>query len=191
MPVTHTNRKGKTYYLHEGVTPRGNPKYYFSPKSEGRLAGRMPEGYEIYENPNAQVFLRKVRPKLITDDESRLVKDEMGRHPHLHYCRCDVKGKLITVFEPNQDVAGMLDLLSRFGTVTPAKTARTMEEILSFSPTLRFALVDQHSRTFQTERYCFRGRINDWIEIGSPGTLDTLAPRYVRHVGRESFFDFM
>jgi hypothetical protein len=41
----------------------------FAMKSEGQLADRIPEGFEIYENPNAQVFLRRIPPKIITDEE--------------------------------------------------------------------------------------------------------------------------
>ena len=57
VPITYTNAKGKTYYLHQGTTKTGKPKYYFSMESEGHLAASIPVGFEIYENPNAQVFL--------------------------------------------------------------------------------------------------------------------------------------
>ena len=68
MPITHTNAKEKTYYLHQGTTKTGKPKYSFAMQSEGPLAESMPPGYEIYENPNAQIFLRRIPPKLITDE---------------------------------------------------------------------------------------------------------------------------
>jgi len=191
MPVTHINRKGKTYYLHEGVTSKGNPKFFFSTKSEGRLAVRVPDGFEVYENPNAQVFLRRARPRLITDEEVRLIEEEMKRHPHLRYCRHDVKDNIITVFEPNQDVERTIELLGRFAPVTPRRLAETVERTLSYSPTLRFALVDPQTRTFQAERYCFLGAIDDWIEIGSSGRLEALARGFIKHVGQETFFDLM
>jgi hypothetical protein len=53
VPITHTNAKGKTYYLHQGTTKTGKPKYHFSMQSEGTLAESIPAGFEIYENPNA------------------------------------------------------------------------------------------------------------------------------------------
>ena len=191
MPVTHMNRKGKTFYLHEGVTSKGNPKFFFSTKSEGRLAARVPEGFEVYENPNARVFLRKARPRLITDEETRFIEQEMKRHPHLRYCRCDTKDNLITVFEPNQDVEGLAELLTRFGTARPSQVAETVEQTLSYLPMLRFALVDPQSRTFQAQRFCFLGSIDDWIEIGSPGSLETLARTFVKHLGEDTFFDLI
>ena len=65
MPITYTNAKEKMYYLHQGTTKTGKPKYYFSTKPEGTLAASIPDGFEIYENPNAQVFLRRIPPKII------------------------------------------------------------------------------------------------------------------------------
>jgi len=42
---------------------------------------------------------------------------------------------------------------------------------------------------FQPERYCFRGRIDGWIDIGSPDRLDRLVATYVRHLEKDSFYD--
>jgi hypothetical protein len=39
----------------------------------------MPDGFEIYENPNAQVFIRKIPPQFITDDEKAIVEDGICR----------------------------------------------------------------------------------------------------------------
>lgn len=35
MVVTYVTFRGDTYYLHEGKTKKGNPKYYFSKKNDG------------------------------------------------------------------------------------------------------------------------------------------------------------
>src|SRR5438105_10944484 len=80
VPITHTNAKGKTYYLHQGTTKTGKPKYYFSMESNGELAESIPEGFAIYENPNAQVFLRRIPPKIITDVERQVVEDGMRKY---------------------------------------------------------------------------------------------------------------
>ena len=77
MPITHTNDKGQTFSLYQGITKTGKPKYYFAMQSEGTLAKTTPAGYEIYENPNAQVFLRRIPPKIIADEERRAVEEGM------------------------------------------------------------------------------------------------------------------
>ena len=91
MPVQHINKKGQTFYLHQGITKTGKPKYFFSMKVEETLGDKIPEGFEIYENPNAQVFLRKIQPKIITDEEIRLVERGIKQYSKLKYYQIDVK----------------------------------------------------------------------------------------------------
>ena len=43
---------------------------------------------------------------------------------------------------------------------------------------LRFTLMDESDRLFQTERMCFMGE-PDWLWIGSAGSLESLANQYV------------
>jgi len=70
MPaVAHTNRMGKTSYLHKGKTKKGRDKYFFSPRKYGDLASAIPHGYEIYENHLGQVFLRNTARHLVKNDE--------------------------------------------------------------------------------------------------------------------------
>ena len=66
MPVTHVNRKRDTYYLQAGKTKTGTPRYWFSKSTEGDLVDAIPAGHEVYENPEAQVFLRRIVPHLAT-----------------------------------------------------------------------------------------------------------------------------
>lgn len=75
MSVTHVNRRRDTYYLHAGKTRTGKPRYWFSRSTEGDLVETIPEGYEIYENPDAQVFLRKIVPQLVTPAEIAVVEE--------------------------------------------------------------------------------------------------------------------
>ena len=80
MGVEYTNRKEKRYCLHVGKTKTGKPKYYFSLKTKGQLAEEIPEGFEIYEYPaNAQVFLRKKTPPIISELEKKLVEKELQK----------------------------------------------------------------------------------------------------------------
>jgi hypothetical protein len=49
--------------------------------------------------------------------------------------------------------------------------------------------MDAQRRTFQTQRYCFLGSVDDWIEIGQPGKLTQLVKKYVKHLGKESYLE--
>ncbi len=189
MPIQHVNRKGHTFYLHQGITKTGKPKYFFSTKSEGTLVDKIPDGFEVYENPNAQVFLRKIQPKIITDAEVALVEQGLKQFSKLKYYQIDVKKNTIIVYEANQDV----DILAEFLTFAPkAKEVSTKDSLaqwLTYSPILQFVLVDDGKRTFATQRYCFLGSIDDWIAIGEPDKLQNLVKKYVKHLGQESYYE--
>lgn len=112
MPIQHINRRGQTFYLHQGLSKTGKPKYFFSMKSEGPLVEEIPTGFEIYENPNAQVFLRRIQPKIITDEEMRLVEQGIKQFSKVKYYQLDIKKNAILIYEANQDVGLLIESLS-------------------------------------------------------------------------------
>ena len=189
MPITHTNAKGKTYYLHQGTTKTGKPKYYFSMESNGALAESMPEGFEIYENPNAQVFLRRIPPKIITDEERQVVENGMRKYAEVQDCKIDVKGKTIVIYTPHQSVEEFAQLLKGLNPfIAEAKVREYFARSVQYAPMLQFILDDEQGRLFTAQRYCFRGSVDDWIDIGY-GPLTTLVKQYVKHLGQESYFE--
>lgn len=189
MPITHVNAKGKIYYLHQGTTKTGKPKYHFSPKSEGNLVETIPEGFEIYENPNAQVFIRKIPPQLITDEEKAIVEDGMRQHSDVEYFKIDVQGNAIVIYTADQDVGAIVNIFKDFApAMDDAKIRSALLPEIRYSPTLQFVLIDDKKRTFTTQRYCFRGSIDDWIDIDY-GKLEKLVRTYVKHLGKESYFE--
>ncbi|WP_322746140.1 hypothetical protein [Nostoc sp. LEGE 06077] len=189
MPIQYINRKEQMYYLHQGTTKTGKPKYFFSMKAEGNILEAIPDGYEIYENPNAQVFLRKIQPKIITDEEKRIVESGMKKLSRLQDYQIDVKQEIITIYTPNQNVNLLSEMLS-FSSGDKLKEAETiLKRSISYSPMLQFVLIDEPKRIFITQRYCFLGRIDDWIQVGEPSNLNNLVKNYVKHLGQESFFE--
>jgi hypothetical protein len=187
MPITHTNRKGKTYHLHQRTTKTGKASYHFSMKQEGELAEAIPDGFEIYETPNGQVFLRRIQREIITGDEVDVVKHEVGRHRRLKYHQVEAKGNAITLFEPNQDVEGLSALMREVS----GRKDRSSEELLSrfvtVSPLIRFVLLDEDRRTFIAERYHFSGPVNEWIPCGDSGTLGQVVHTALERLGRNGF----
>jgi hypothetical protein len=189
MTVTHINRKGKTYYLHQGMTKTGKSKYFFALRDEGDLVTTIPPGYEIYENPNGQVFLRKIRPQLITDEEVATVEAGMRQHCHLEHYIVDVKKDTILIYTPDQDVGLLAETFEVFPGVQAERAKAALQSVLSYSPMLQFVLVDDEQRLFEKRRYCFLGSIDDWISISGAEPLSELVPTYVRHLGEDSYFD--
>jgi len=186
----YTNRKEKVYYLHVGKTKKGNPRYHFSTKDKGELATEIPEGYEIYENPNSQVFLRRIQPKLITEEEIQLVDKALKKHARPNAYRLDVRGEVITVFESSQR-AKLSDGFSPFFSM--ARMQEWCDLNAHFTAVFRFILEDKETRLFSAERYCFLGSIEDWMPLLGSGSekLKDLVNRYVPHLGEESFYDLI
>ena len=163
MSIFHTNRRGKTYYLHVGTTRKGNPKYYFAMNQDGDLVDEIPDGYEIYENPNGQVYLRKVKPALITNAEKAIVDEAMRENPTVQRYIIDIKGKVISIHIPNQDVGALEGLFRNLSTA--GRISEVLDNVISNSPMMRFELIDDEKRLFVVSRYGYRGTIDDWMPI--------------------------
>src|SRR4030095_2958088 len=67
-----------------------------------------------------------------------------------------------------------------------ARRMALLRQGIHYSRMLVFQLVDAPRRIFQTQRYCFLGSVDDWIEIGKPGKLPALVKKYVKHLGQDS-----
>jgi len=197
MPITHTNRCGDLYYLHRGRTKTGKPRYHFSKKKTGDdLVDVIPEGSEIYEQPNGQVFLRLIPPKIITDAEvaqvARAVRERVGVPQPI----IDVEDRSIVVYLPANDRRELeetvRELRSPFHPLSIEQLVANMERRGSYMPMMRFTLADEQPRRFRTERWCFRGSIDGWIALtAGPGELGGLLAKYCPHLGRESLFNLM
>ncbi len=186
MSVTHTSRTGKTYYLHTGLKRGGGIQHFFSTKSAGKLAERVPEGFEICESVNGQVCLRRRQPKLIRDDEHGCIAKRVEKPRAGHRYKIEVRGNILTVHESAARFGG----LEGFALLRSQRDLEAIEEKLAhYQPVIRFILVDAERRLFAPERYCFRGSVDDWISIGPPESIEKLASKYVKHLGQESMYE--
>ena len=191
MAVTWKNRREDVYYLHEGRTKTGKPKYYFSRSDKGMIVDSIPDEYEIYENPNAQVFLRRKLVSLIKDEELDLVERGVRQYADLKNFIVDRRKRTMTVFLPDQDLEGLKAELQRFALISTEKLNDVFEKSLTYSPMLRFSLESEDQRGFLVQRYCFLGSIDDWIHLESSSSLKDMVKKYCRHLGKKSFFDLM
>ena len=191
MPITHKNCRGHVYYLHEGKTKTGKPKYYVSKKAEGNLAVSVPEGYEIYEQPGGAVYFRKKQKTPILPHELKYVQDKIA--------------PLVDQNQENEDEV-MYARLSSFGLPSTALYRTRYEaeirgkEIIIYEvtrhdgrPLMKFELLDEETRKYRAYRWCFRGRIDDWITIGSfgisSGQLRDLVDKYCPALGTDDFYE--
>ncbi len=190
MGIVHINRKGDSYYLHQGVTKKGNPKYYFSRRKEGTLVDALPEGYEIYENPNAQVFLRRILARMFSKEEISIVRNSVEKLSALKDFKIDIRKRAIVVFEPDQDLDLLSETISRYSWQDSLEIKRMLKPTVTYSPTMRFVLEDEKEREFRVERMCYVGPDPDWLFL-DVGDVKNLAKKYCFHLGRESFYELI
>lgn len=188
MSIEHTARTGKTYYLHERVSQAGKRSYFFSLDADGELVAAIPDGYEVYENIGGQVFLRKRIAQIIRPAEVLAVEAALPRHGEAWRYRVEAKKNAIVVYD-----AG--DMEGRDGVARVWGRSLLVDDMkrrhAAYMAVLRFTLVDKKSRVFVTERFCFRGSIDDWIHVGGPGALTEQVRQFVKHLGRESFYELI
>jgi len=201
MAVEYTNRVGQVYYLFEGKTPTGKPRYFFSSQDTGKGVGldHLPDGYEVYEHPeNAQVFIRKKRPRLITDIEEQFVKKQVASLQRSRRYLVDCKDKMITIYESNTDPDYFKDAFSQLLSFAPNHSDQKRDEAVAnalkiidknYSAMLRFGLDDKEKRTFIAERFSFRGSIDRWIYLGGPDKFASIVTKYVPLLGTDDFFE--
>ena len=195
MQITYTNRKGRTYYLCRGVTKTGKPRYYFAREPKDEPVEKVPEGYEIRESVNGIVSLAKKQPIQILPEERAAVEAAIKRHPKPGNYRVDVKGKQIVVYERDgPDVEDLSPMLRRFGQLSSTRLGELhefLDQSARFTPVMRFTLSDEEKRTFYTERWCYLGRIDDWIYIGPSGGVHLLAQRFIPLLGSDALYEVL
>lgn len=152
----------------------------------------MPDNYEVYENPNAQVFLIKEIPKAITEAEKGIVEKQLKALKSFSRYKIDIRGKVITIFQSDQDIDAMQEIIGSFSMLRPRPDVDLqglLQKTVTYSPIMRFTLEDEDARAFVAQRYCFRGSIDDWIYIGGPDPLTVVAKKLMPRLGQESFFE--
>lgn len=184
--IKYINRNGKEYYLHKKKSKFGGFSYNFSFDNKA-YESSIPDGYEIYEHPNAQVFLRKIKPKIITDLEVQVVKKEVKRSTNLKYVILDIKKNCLSVYTGDSHAEELRESFDSFSLLFGK--SMPIEKHLNYSEVMRFTLVEKKERLFQTERYCYRGSVDDWIPIGTLGKIKELARRYIKHIGKDSYYE--
>ena len=184
MAVEYTNRIGGTYYLRQGKTKTGKPRYWFATTQDGKgePVEEIPEGFEIYENPaDARVYLRKQRPQLISDAEKQLVEQYVQKLKRSKRYLVGCKDRYITIYESDADIGHLQNRFGGLFNALPLTKELGLDQALinmldrHYTEMMRFCLVDQERRTFTAERFCFRGSIDDWIHLGGPNILKKLA----------------
>jgi len=197
MALEYVNRRGDRYFVRQGTTKTGKPKFYCTKQKNpsGEPVEQLPQGYCIHESPrNGQVSVRKIRPSRIAPIERDLL-ERWSKELAASQVIVDIEGDSLVVYGSDVNAEESSYLMSLMtGLPVGRRNAQRdwFEKMTTYSPTLRFTLSEEEERLFWCERWCYLGRIDDWMPItGSAQDLETLARKFLPHVGQESFFELM
>jgi hypothetical protein len=194
--LQYTNRLGDVYFLQAGKTKTGKPKYYFGKKVTETPVEAIPAGFEIRENPESgQATLRKIRPSEISPMEKEMLCEGIRNQAQLEHFIVDLDGNRLIVHLPDLGEHEAVATVNRLTTPQQREQfgVKAFTDLLitrsRYSPMMRFTLTDLKERLFCLDRWCFLGSIDDWFFVSGPASLQTLIKKYVKHLGRESFYE--
>ena len=197
MPISHTNRKSRTYFLCQGVTKAGKVRYFFSKSASQNTLEEIPTGYHIEESVNGVVSLVKDRKQIIQPEEIRVIETALRRHPKGDNYRVLAKGKQIIVYERLGPDAG--DMIEIFDKTLPMYSRQElldgMRAILDkdaqYSPMLHFILVDASDRTFCAERATYVVSFPEWKGICACAPLQSLVDQIIHLLDTDEYFELI
>jgi hypothetical protein len=188
--LEYVNRRGNRYYVLQGKTKSGKPKYFCAKTPGENPVEHLPAEFEIREDPTtAIVTVRRVRPSAILPIERDLLTRLMTELSNEQHAIVDVQGDALIVYTPNIDAGAASRML---GTATNQRENQDRLIVNSqYTAMLRFRLTDREERLYALDRWCFSGSIDDWIFVAGGKQLDALAAEYLPHLGQDTFYEMM
>ena len=181
--ASHTNRFGRTYYLHEGVTKNGRSRYFVRKAIGDGARATMPDGYEFAESVQGVVSVRRSDPSAaIPPGDLALVLAELARHEHLRAHTAESVPNAIVVHEPLDGFAECVDLVTRLGRSTRGIPSRAPR----YTPVMKFERTRDGSGEYVAHRMTYSGD-RGWMPLHF-GPLSELLPM-LRAIGTDAFFD--
>jgi hypothetical protein len=195
MGLEYVNRRGERYYLLQGKTKSGKPKYYVSRKADGTAVERMPDGYEFHESPERGIVsVRKIRPTRLLPQEREQLATWIRELAGIEHFLVDVQDDSLVVYTPGNspsESARLVDKLFGGSAKDSAHTVAWISQHAHYMPMFRFKVVEADKRHFSVERWCYLGSIDDWFYLAGAQPLQAQACKYLPYLNEESFYDLM
>ena len=173
QPVEHLGRQGEVVEVRPGYAHN-----YL-----------LPQGLATIATEHHKRMVEKHREELAA------VEAVIKRHPQSRNYRAAVKHNRIEIHElagaSGSDLAAVLTQAG-FGTAGLADQMQDFQERFGrFTPVMRFILADAETRDFGVQRWCYRGSIDDWIDVGAFGPVDQVARQLIPTLGTDRFFELI
>jgi hypothetical protein len=183
MPYAYTNRHGVTFYLHAG-RGSGEPFIFRQAIREGALDA-IPEGFQVYEDPNGRVHLVLEPDDLVTEAHAQLVRSALQATAYAEY-RVEVVEDVIVILQPDWT---RVDLARILGRPPASLTADEIHNHTHYAPIMRLEPSLADDGHFSVVRMEF-DPIPGWSEPLLEGPLPQVATHLESLLRDALSFDF-
>ncbi len=193
QPLSYTNRRGATYFLHCKTTKTGKPRYFVAKTALPGALTEMPAGYEFCESINGivSVRLKSSLPDLISESELTVARNELARHPHLRQHVVAARKNQLVIYEPlglpsEKELQQLGQLFGR--DLASIQTGLAAMQIRTkYTPVVKFAACPESPGEYLAYRRFYRGD-GGWLLL-SAGSLKELCRAYIAAIGTDQFFE--
>lgn len=192
-PLAYTNRMGKTYYLHQGTTKTGKPRYFVARSIRAGALFEMPTGFEFAESINGVVSVRRIAKSqtVIPESDTELVRSELSQHKHLERYQARCIHDEIIIYEPRGELSDSF-LIETFGLGSAqarSRIADSRRRSVKYDPVMKFTPTLSASEDYTASRMSYRGE-GGWYPFAT-GNLKRLTADYVWRIGTDEFFEII
>lgn len=192
MPISHTNRKGQTFFLCQGETKTGKVRYFFSKSAAQNTLEEIPAGHHIEESVNGVVSLVKDRKPIIQPEEIQVIETALHRRPKGDNYRVSTKGKRLIIYErQGPDAEDMVEIFGKNLLMYSQQELldgmrAILDENARYSPMLHFILVDAAA-----ERVTYSASLPEWMGICGCAPLQSLVDQIIPVLDTDEYLELM
>jgi hypothetical protein len=187
----YQNGRGETYYLHQGVTKAGTPRYFVAKTVGPGALATLPEGLEIAETANGVVSVRRVDTSVnaIPAKDVETVRGFLATQSRLRGHVVEVRRGEIVISEPvGGEVEDITTLARELGTgrMLPRLGVPSTRPT-RYTPVMKLVRDGSEPGRYLVHRMTYRG--DGGFRPLSGGSLHDLLGRFVAHLGTDRFFE--
>ena len=186
MTVKYTNQQNQLYHLHKKLTKRGNFRYYFSKDDKINLVEKIPDSYEIYENPKGQVFLRKKNKNFISKEDIKLVEKILLEHTDFEHFYINSLRNNIILYLPDlnlDDLSGTLNITLIGDEI---KLNQFSPDNLTYSPFIQI-IQDKDKKSYILEKIDTDNHLGKWNYIDESDSINSLIMSNLKHFSNNTY----
>jgi hypothetical protein len=176
MPYSHANRRGITFHLHAGRSALG-PAFEFRQSIGDGALDALPEGYEVYEEPNGRLRLVLEADTPLAGTEAAAVRVALESTDYAEYLVEVVEGAVV-ILQPNWTRAQLARII---GQPVSSLTAEVIRNNTDYAPIMCIepsAAIDGHFCLLRMEFDPIPG----WSEPLVDGPLHVLLAQLEPHL---------